>query len=69
MKYTLFIIGMLVATFSANAQSQLYPQHFDLAEVTLLDSPFQAKEGRQPLKAVPETYQLWLEVDEKEFRG
>ena len=39
MKYTLFIIGMLVATFSANAQSQLYPQHFDLAEVTLLDSP------------------------------
>ena len=39
MKYTLFIIGLWVSALTANAQSQLYPQHFDLSEVTLLDSP------------------------------
>ena len=39
MKRTLLIMAMAASALAANAQSQLYPQHFDLAEVTLLDSP------------------------------
>ena len=41
MKAKLFITGMLaLATMQqANAQSELYPKHFDLEEVTLLDGP------------------------------
>ena len=46
MKIKRFIINISLAGFlvvpscPANAQSQLYPQHFDLDEVTLLDGPF-----------------------------
>ena len=40
MKYTLFIIGLLMSALSVNAQSKLYPQHFDLSEVTLLNGVF-----------------------------
>ena len=41
MKPRLFLTGLLALTTlqSANAQSELYPKHFDLEEVTLLDSP------------------------------
>ena len=41
MKTKLFVTGLLaVATLQqANAQSELYPKHFDLEEVTLLDGP------------------------------
>jgi hypothetical protein len=37
-----FLLSILTlgASLCVNAQSQLYPAHFDLAEVTLLDSPF-----------------------------
>ena len=37
-----FLLSILAlgASLCVNAQSQLYPAHFDLAEVTLLDSPF-----------------------------
>ena len=38
-------LGILLATSAlsvetAQAQSQIYPEHFDLSEVRLLDSPF-----------------------------
>ncbi|WP_288279496.1 beta-L-arabinofuranosidase domain-containing protein, partial [uncultured Prevotella sp.] len=41
MKTKLFFYGLLtLATMQqANAQSELYPKHFDLEEVTLLDGP------------------------------
>lgn len=41
MKPRLFFAGLLAlaATSQANAQSELYPKHFDLEEVTLLDGP------------------------------
>lgn len=41
MKTKLFVTGLLaLATMQqANAQSELYPKHFDLEEVTLLDGP------------------------------
>jgi len=41
MKPRLFLAGLLAltATSQANAQSELYPKHFDLEEVTLLDGP------------------------------
>ena len=41
MKTKLFVTGLLaLATIQqANAQSELYPKHFDLEEVTLLDGP------------------------------
>ena len=41
MKLKLFLAGLLAlgATHQANAQSELYPKHFDLEEVTLLDGP------------------------------
>ena len=37
-----FLLSILAlgASLCVNAQSKLYPAHFDLAEVTLLDSPF-----------------------------
>ena len=40
-KLRLLLAGMLVTTASATmqAQSELYPQHFDLEQVTLLDGP------------------------------
>ena len=34
-----FAAGLLSMT-QAQAQSEIYPQHFDLGEVTLLDGPF-----------------------------
>lgn len=39
MKKILTIIALLSLTFGAKAQSELYPRHFDLSEVTLLDGP------------------------------
>ena len=39
MKKFLTIIMLLGLTLSAKAQSELYPKHFDLEEVTLLDGP------------------------------
>ena len=41
MKPKLFLTGILAlaTTLQANAQSELYPKHFDLEEVTLLDGP------------------------------
>ena len=41
MKLKLFLAGLLAlcATHQACAQSELYPKHFDLEEVTLLDGP------------------------------
>ena len=41
MKPRLFLAGLLAlaATSQVNAQSELYPKHFDLEEVTLLDGP------------------------------
>ncbi len=40
MKYRFFLIAMLTTfTTMARAQSALYPKHFDLEEVTLLDGP------------------------------
>ena len=41
MVYRLFVaVALLTLSYSAKSQSQLYPQHFDLDEVTLLDGPF-----------------------------
>lgn len=41
MKKSLITITLLAAaSLTANAQSELYPGHFDLEEVTLLDGPF-----------------------------
>lgn len=37
---TLISISLTVVSLTATAQSALYPQHFDLSEVQLLDSPF-----------------------------
>lgn len=37
---TIIGAGLLSHTNEAGAQSKLYPQHFDLSEVELLDSPF-----------------------------
>ena len=41
MKLRLFIVGMTAigATATLQAQTLLYPKHFDLQEVTLLDGP------------------------------
>lgn len=39
MKKILTIIYLLSLTFGIKAQSELYPKHFDLSEVTLLDGP------------------------------
>ena len=36
----LSIFALGVSLCDINAQSKLYPAHFDLDEVTLLDSPF-----------------------------
>ncbi len=36
----LLAVSLLALSNSAKSQSQLYPQHFDLDEVTLLDGPF-----------------------------
>lgn len=35
-----FIIGIGATAVSLHAQSEIYPQHFNLEQVTLLDSPF-----------------------------
>ena len=41
MKTRSLLAGLLCAvTMTAGAQSQLYPKHFNLQEVTLLDGPF-----------------------------
>ena len=41
MKTKSLLTGLLCAvTMTAGAQSQLYPKHFNLQEVTLLDGPF-----------------------------
>ena len=43
MKQLLTTIALAACTLSAEsvmAQSQIYPQHFDLSEVRLLDGPF-----------------------------
>lgn len=40
MKHYLFALAIALSTQAAQAQSQLYPQHFDLGEVRLLDGPF-----------------------------
>ncbi len=41
MKRKLFLIAALaVCAITSKAQSELYPKHFELSEVTLLDSPF-----------------------------
>ena len=41
MKTKSLLAGLLCAvTMTAGAQSQLYPKHFNLQEVTLLDGPF-----------------------------
>ena len=37
---TIIGAGCLLHSNEASAQSKLYPQHFDLSEVELLDSPF-----------------------------
>jgi len=42
MKRTLFIAALMMSSLGMCAQSQLYPQHFDLSEVTLLDGPFKS---------------------------
>ncbi len=39
MKKLFFALQLLLASTCLCAQSQLYPQHFDLSEVTLLDGP------------------------------
>ena len=41
MKLKLFLLSALVlsATGAAKAQSELYPKHFNLEQVTLLDGP------------------------------
>ena len=38
-KLLLAVVLALAATSQTNAQSELYPKHFDLEEVTLLDGP------------------------------
>lgn len=38
-KYFLSVLALTLG-LTANAQSELYPQHFDLEQVTLLDGPF-----------------------------
>ena len=39
-KKSIIAVASVLLPLFANAQSMLYPQHFDLKEVTLLDSPF-----------------------------
>lgn len=40
MKKSLISLAALVLSLTVTAQSELYPEHFDLEEVTLLDGPF-----------------------------
>ena len=43
----------------SQAQSELYPQHFDLEEVTLLDSPLKAAmDGKRLAHEAPLLHQL-----------
>ena len=39
-------MAMLLLTGTAQAQSELYPQHFDLEEVNLLDGPLKTAQDR-----------------------
>ena len=39
-KKTVFAVTVCLSSLLAYGQSELYPEHFDLEEVTLLDSPF-----------------------------
>ena len=40
MKGMAMLAALMVSPFTLSAQSELYPGHFDLEEVRLLDSPF-----------------------------
>ena len=47
MRPKLFLAGFfLLALQNANAQTELYPKHFDLEQVTLLDGPFKTAQDK-----------------------
>ena len=47
-KLSLFFVVALISVAKVSAQSELYPKHFDLEQVTLLDGPMKLHQlGRQ----------------------